>query len=451
MNRSSCIRTLYTALFGLLCLAAGAAWTLHAADVGTLPAWLHPLPWALGLTACILLVDVKLHRLQRRHARQVLFLLDAIDNDDHSIHFPEDTRDTDTRLVNQALNRIARILYNVKNETAQQEKYYELILECVNTGIVVLDDNGAVYQKNNEALRLLGLNVFTHVNQLRRVAPLLATRLSACRRGDTLQIPFHNERGSLNLLVRVSDITIRQRHLRILTLNDINNELDEKEIDSWIRLTRVLTHEIMNSVTPITSLSDTLLQLTADGAPQEEIGNGLRTISQTGKGLLAFVESYRKFTHIPTPAPSLFYLRGFLQRMTELARHQYPQARVAFRIDVRPDDLILHADEGLVGQVLTNLLKNAIQAIGSEPGRKSEGHICLHARCDETEAVIVDVSNDGPAIPPDVAEHIFIPFFTTKEGGSGIGLSISRQIMRLSGGSISLLPGLPTTFRLRFD
>ena len=190
---------------------------------------------------------------------------------------------------------------------------YELILDCVNTGILVLNDNGAVYQKNSEALRLLGLNVFTHVSQLNRVDPRLSSLLANCRPGDKLQMPFNNERGTVNMSVRVSDITVRKEHLRILALNDINNELDEKEIDSWIRLTRVLTHEIMNAVTPITSLSDTLLGLTEAQVSKEEIRNGLQTISSTGKGLLSFVESYRKFTPYSHPR-TILVLRKKLYR-----------------------------------------------------------------------------------------------------------------------------------------
>lgn len=339
----------------------------------------------------------------------------------------------------------------MKSETAQQEKYYELILDCVNTGILVLNDNGAVYQKNSEALRLLGLNVFTHVSQLNRVDPRLSSLLANCRPGDKLQMPFNNERGTVNMSVRVSDITVRKEHLRILALNDINNELDEKEIDSWIRLTRVLTHEIMNAVTPITSLSDTLLGLTEAQASKEEIRNGLQTISSTGKGLLSFVESYRKFTRIPTPEPSLFYVKSFIERMVELARHQHPDVRVTFHTDIAPSDLILYADENLVSQVVINLLKNAIQAIESDINTDKEGHINIRAYCNEAEAILIEISNNGPAIPNDIAEHIFIPFFTTKEGGSGIGLSISRQIMRLSGGNLSLLPGKETTFILKFN
>ena len=258
-------------------------------------------------------------KLYRRHTQKVLFLLDAIENNDASIHFSEHEDIPDNRIVNQALNRVASILYNVKSETAQQEKYYELILDCINTGILVLNDAGAVYQKNNEALRLLGLEVFTHVSQLSRIDANLMGLFAHCRPGDKLQTRLSNERGTVNLSIRVSDITIRQEHFRILALNDINNELDEKEIDSWIRLTRVLTHEIMNSVTPITSLSDTLLSIHEDA--DSEIRNGLEVISTTGKSLISFVESYRKFTHIPTPEPSLFYVQKFAERMTNLARH----------------------------------------------------------------------------------------------------------------------------------
>ena len=407
------------------------------------------------------LVDVRLDqpwvvsyiRYPAFHTRKVLFLLEALENDDASVHFVETEANRDNRLVSQALNKVAQILYKVKNETAQQEKYYELILECVNTGILVLNDNGAVYQKNSEALRLLGMEVFTHVRQLERVDSHLMEVVTACRPSDKLQAVFSNERGTVN--------HVHQEHLRILALNDINNELDEKEVDSWIRLTRVLTHEIMNAVTPITSLSDTLLTLMNEGevamdasdrsASQEEIRNGLQTISSTGKGLLSFVENYRRFTRIPTPEPSLFYVKAFLQRMVDLTRHQHAEAHVVYQLEVVPDDLILYADESLVSQVVINLLKNAIQAIESGVCTGSEGRICLRAYCNEAEAVLIEISNNGPAIPADIAEHIFIPFFTTKEGGSGIGLSISRQIMRLSGGSITLLPKGETTFVLKFN
>ena len=420
----------------LLSLSLGITTTLLATN-GTF-VW-------MGICLCTLLWSLWWQlRLYRNHTRQVLFMIDALENNDNSFHFPEEESTSDNREINRALNRVGRILYNVKADTAQQEKYYELILNCISTGLLVLNDNGAVYQKNEEALRLLGLSVFTHVQQLSQIDTGLVEILSSCRPGDKLQTTFNNERETVNLSIRVSDITVRKEHLRILTLNNINTELDDKEIDSWIGLTRVLTHEIMNSVTPITSLSDTLLSLT--DTKDEEICNGLQTISSTGKGLLSFVESYRRFTRIPVPEPSLFYVKAFIDRMVELAKHQNPDGNISFRTDVSPADLILYADENLISQVVINLLKNAIQAIGDQ----TDGCISIHACCNEAEEVIIEVKNNGPVIPPEVAEHIFIPFFTTKEGGSGIGLSISRQIMRLSGGSITLLPGKETRFILKF-
>ena len=397
------------------------------------------------LSLCFLIFSIWWQlSLYRIHTKRVLFMIDALENNDNAIHFPEEKTTPETRDINRALNRVGHILYNVKSETAQQEKYYELILDCINTRVLVLKDNGAIYQKNNEALRLLGLNVLTHIRQLSKVDVTLMQKVEFCRTGEKLQITFNNERGTVNLSIRVSDITIRKEHLRILALSDINSELDEKEIDSWIRLTRVLTHEIMNSVTPITSLSDTLLSLS--DTHDEEIRSGLQTISTTGKGLLAFVESYRRFTRIPTPEPSLFYVKAFIDRMVELARHQNTCKNITFHTDISPADLIVYADENLISQVVINLLKNAIQAIGTQ----ADGKIEISARCNDSEEILIEIKNNGPVIPPEIADHIFIPFFTTKEGGSGIGLSISRQIMRLSGGSITLLPGKETKFVLKF-
>ncbi|EXZ05578.1 sensor histidine kinase [Bacteroides fragilis] len=399
----------------------------------------------MGLSLCLLLFSIWWQlSLYRIHTKRVLFMIDALENNDSAIHFPEEQIMPETREVNRALNRVGRILYNVKSETVQQEKYYELIMDCVNTGVLVLNENGAVYQKNNEALRLLGLNVFTHIRQLNKVDIQLMKKIEFCRPGDKIQTIFNNERGTINLSIRVSGITVREEQLRILAFNDINSELDEKEIDSWIRLTRVLTHEIMNSVTPITSLSETLLSL-AD-TRDEEIRRGLQTISTTGKGLLSFVESYRRFTRIPTPEPSLFYVKAFIDRMVELARHQNKCDNITFHIDITPADLIVYADENLISQVVINLLKNAIQAIDTQ----ADGKIEIQGRCNAAEEILIEIKNNGPAIPSDIADHIFIPFFTTKEGGSGIGLSISRQIMRLSGGSITLLQGKETKFILKF-
>lgn len=438
----------------LTALVTGATWTTCIIKVPQIQASESWYLFAASLTVLLFVSFIWQLKQYRQHARRVLFLLDAIENNDNSIHFAEEDSTPDTRLVNRALNRVTQILYQVKMETAQQEKYYELILSCVDTGIIVLDDKGVVCRKNNEALRLLGTDILTHIVQLEHIDKNLAAQLKNCHAGSKLQVPVSNERGTKNLAVRVSEITLHGEHLRILALNDIHNELDEKEMDSWNKLIRVLTHEIMNSVTPITSLSDTLLRLTTENSDsnREEIRSGLQTIRATGRSLLSFVESYRQFTHIPSPEPGLFYVKNFLERMVNLARHQFPDNRITFQTEISPTDLILYADENLISQVMINLLKNAMQAIEAEGKDTKEKFIRIRGYCNEAEAIIIEITNNGPPIPPEIENHIFVPFFTTHEGGSGIGLSISRQIMRISGGSLSLKSGgEETTFVLKFN
>lgn len=384
-------------------------------------------------------------RWDSKYARKVAFMFDAIDNNDYMFRYATRGRSSNDKMVSESLNRITQIILQAKKEAIQKEKYYELIMNSVNTGIIVLDEKGVVFQTNNEALRLLGLTVFTHIKQLDRIDEKLEQSLLEIQPGEKLQLSFTNERGNVCLSVRVSEMTLQDKHVRILAINDINNELDQKEIDSWIRLTRVLTHEIMNSITPITSLSDTLLRL--NDKSEQEIQEGLLTISKTGKSLIAFVESYRKFTHLPTPEPSLFYLKPFIERISQLVMHQGAQKNIRLKTEIIPDDLILYADENLISQVLINLLKNAMQAIGNE---QENGEIRVRSYCNKEEAVIIEVSNNGPAIPEEEAKHIFVPFFTTKAGGSGIGLSISRQIMRLSGGSLTLKNAPTGTYSTTF-
>jgi PAS domain S-box-containing protein len=388
---------------------------------------------AVVLTLLWLYLLSLLYSSYRKNVRKVAFMFDAIDNADFTFKFATEHCSTDDRLVNESLNRITQILVHARMDAQQKEKYYELILDSVNTGIVVVDEKGSVFQTNREALRLLGMDVFTHVDQLARVDESLPKLFLSLQNGDSRSVSFQNERDVVHLSVHASAMKLKDKEVRILSLNDIDHELDEKEIDSWIRLTRVLTHEIMNSVTPITSLSDTLLSDDENTTPK--VRQGLETISSTGKGLIDFVENYRKFTHIPTPQPSLFYVKTFAEKMKQLAEHQFEAPNIRIDIDAQPRDLIVYADEGLIMRVMLNLLKNAMQAIGKE---QADGLVTIRAYCNENESVFIEVSDNGPMIPEDEREHVFVPFFTTKEGGSGIGLPISRQIMRLSGGSLTL-------------
>ena len=388
---------------------------------------------------------IRLYRHYRRNIKKVTFLFDAIDNGDFSFNFPTEKGFKEDKILHKSLNRIKLFLQHTREEQMDREKYYEQILNAVDTGILVVDSHDNILQHNQAALRLLDTDVLTHMNQVK---------------------------GKLkdeHLAKHETQAMLKDKHVRIIALSDVSHELSNQEVDSWIKLIRVLTHEIMNTITPVTSLSETLLtRVTED----KDLKQGLETIHKTGTELLAFVNNYRRFTHVPQPQPALFYVEPFLERMAMLCNHEV-------EISVSPKDLLVYADESLLSHVVTNLLKNAVEAFngqeklsaernkqdGNEQGRNKQecrsadlqsaaskkAFIHLQAYANAQESIIIDVSNNAGLIPEDVASHIFIPFFTTKPEGSGIGLSLSRQIMRVSGGSLSLhqdkAQGI-TTFRI---
>lgn len=368
----------------------------------------------LVILVVLIAVNIWLYRHYCRNIKKVTFLFDAIDNGDFSFNFPTEKRFKEDKILHQSLNRIKLFLQHTREEQMEREKYYEQILNAVDTGILVVDSHDNILQHNQAALRLLNTDVLTHMNQVK---------------------------GKLkdeHLAKHETQAMLKDKHVRIIALSDVSHELSNQEVDSWIKLIRVLTHEIMNTITPVTSLSETLLtRVTED----KDLKQGLETIHKTGTELLAFVNNYRRFTHVPQPQPALFYVEPFLERMALLCNHEV-------EISVSPKDLLVYADESLLSHVVTNLLKNAVEAFN---GQEKLSFIRLKAYANAQESIIIDVSNNAGLIPEDVASHIFIPFFTTKPEGSGIGLSLSRQIMRVSGGSLSLhqdkAQGI-TTFRI---
>ena len=374
---------------------------------------------------------IRLYRHYRRNIKKVTFLFDAIDNGDFSFNFPTEKRFKEDNILHQSLNRIKLFLQHTREEQMDREKYYEQILNAVDTGILVVDSHDNILQHNQAALRLLDTDVLTHMNQVK---------------------------GKLkdeHLAKHETQAMLKDKHVRIIALSDVSHELSNQEVDSWIKLIRVLTHEIMNTITPVTSLSETLLtRVTED----KDLKQGLETIHKTGAELLAFVNNYRRFTHVPQPQPALFYVEPFLERMALLCNHEV-------EISVSPKDLLTYADESLLSHVVTNLLKNAVEAFrGKEREDKQEcrsadlqsaaskkAFIRLKAYANAQESIIIDVSNNAGLIPEDVDSQSFIPSVTTKPEGSESDSSLSRQIIRVRGGSQSLhqdnAQGI-TTFRI---
>ena len=380
-----------------------------------------------ALTSLGLLVALwRMHRRYRKDLRKLEFLFNAAENLDFSFRFPQKGQG---RAFNLALNRIKDFLESTHRQLSERERYYEQILSVVSTAIMVSDAEGRVLLSNQAAQTLLGREFITHISQVQ--PQLQAGRFS----------------------VRQRDIRLHGNLLKLWAISDIAHELDLQEMASWEKLIRVLTHEIMNGVTPVTSLCQELLCQSEhpEALSTDTLRQGLHTIHDTSDHLRQFVENYRSLTLLPKPAPAAFYVKPFLEGLLPVASTFGQGIRVETRLSVEPSDLMLYADEPLLARVITNLLKNAVEAM--QQTGQTEGCISLVADMDQAENVRIAVSNNGAPIPPDVAANIFVPFFTTKSGGSGIGLSLSARIMQACGGRITLQESVDgrTTFLLTFE
>ena len=391
--------------------------------------------WAIGrlahLIATIPITIFCLFRLFHIYSELVerlMFVFNAVQNDDYSFRFTENPNITRHALVNQSLNRIKEVMDNAKMQIREREKYFELIMECAGIGIVTVMENGTVAQTNTKALRIVGMERLNHIDQLRILSEELCEAMHRIEPGAQLTARFTTEIGDQNLVLSCSAMEFESKQLRVISIGNIHEELDRKEVESWEKLTRILTHEIMNSLAPVTSISHTLLSSSGD---TETMRQGLETIHTTSDRLLRFVDSFRAVTRIPAPQKAPFYLSELVAEACSLT------AREGVDVEVRlePEDTMLYADRALMSQVFVNLLKNATEALSEQEGERK---ITIHSIIDTEERIQIEFTNSGSAIPAEVAENIFTPFFTTKADGSGIGLAVSRQIIRLHGGSLRL-------------
>lgn len=391
----------------------------------------------------IVVIVLTLFQLWKHYSKfnqNVLFLLNALDNGDYSFHFSETKLSQRENELNLMLNRIKDILTNARKEVIENEKFLSLIVESVSTGIVIVDEKAHVRTVNHAALELLGLPVFTHLNQLSMVNESFPLVFRDIKSEDQLQITVPNEREVVQISMRATEIRLKNGLVKVITLNNIGSELETKEMESWVRLIRVMTHEIMNSIAPITSLSETLIGLhslpTEDEEQQKQLRNNtieaFETIHSTAKGLTSFVESYRKFTSVPKPEITAVPIRPLIEKVIRLEDHIISEHSLQVGVEAHDDVMFINADEKLLFQVLVNLVKNALEAMPEKGGK-----LVIQYGKQQPDKVYIEVCNNGKPIQADVLPNIFIPFFTTKENGSGIGLSVSRYIMRLHGGKLT--------------
>ena len=450
MNQSFLLNIL-SRLILIILVAFGAGWSFFSGQ---------SLFLSITLILVLIFLTINLIHYQNSVNERINYFFEAIKNEDFSLAFPSQKGDKIIQELNKNLHEVNQKIQQIKIENHQQEQYFRALIEHVGTGILTYDEKGFVLHANSSLKNMLGLEQFTHLKQLEKIDVRLVNSLKQIQPHSQKLITINGKQGTVNLSIKASSIKNKKQILTLLSVQDINQELDEKELDSWLRLIRVLTHEIMNSIAPVTSLSESLsnyFQKEGQAISPEEVNEkmigttirGLEVIKEQGKGLIAFVESYRKLTRLPKPEKREILVSDLLEKILLLNKAENQDSAIQLKISMESPDIRIHADEKLISQVLLNLVKNSREALAE----KADGAIELLAGWNKIGKIEICVKDNGPGIPKELLDEIFIPFFTTRDNGSGIGLSLSRQILRLHGGSLKVrsVPGLETVFCMLFN
>ncbi|MGD1971990.1 MAG: ATP-binding protein [Desulfobacterales bacterium] len=360
--------------------------------------------------------------------------------------------------LNTAFSEVTKEFQQAKIEKEEHFRFLQTIIDHVGIALIAFNPDGEVELINNAAKKLLKIPRLGNIKDIESISSGLADKLSSISPGDKDLVKFKQGDNLLQLSIYATGFILRQQQLNLVAMQNIQSELEEKEMISWQNLIRVLTHEIMNSITPIASLASTAAGLLKDDkeckVPEglneviTDVGHAVKTIEKRSKGLITFIDNYRKLTRIPKPDFKIVQVKDLFERVESLMAEQFERHSIRFRMQVDPESLTITADPALIEQVLINLCKNSVEAISGV----SRPKIKLKAGTDGLGNPVVKVIDNGKGIAEDVAERIFIPFFTTKPEGSGIGLSLSRQIIRMHKGTIGVTstPKERTVFKLRF-
>ena len=402
---------------------------------------------------------VSLVRYTEKITRDLTRFLESVRYADFTRRFTSDGRGPIFEDLRDAFEEVTGEFRRLRAEKERQVRYLEQVVQHLGVALITYESDGTVGRMNTAARRLLRTGPIRHVEALERVSDDLAEALHALDSGEQAMVRVEEEDRTLQLAVRVSRFQLQGEPHALASIQDLRNELEEKEMEAWQELTSVLTHEIMNSVAPISSLASTAgRRLDAGGngaaiAPDEavDVREAIEAIERRTDSLMNVVDAYRSFTDIPSPEFEVLAVEDVLDNVCRLLRAQSEDQNLSLTTAIDPPDLTLTADPDLIDQVLLNLALNALQAV-EEDDRARPPRIAFRAYVDRRSRPVIQVEDNGPGIPDDVQEKIFVPFFTTKEDGSGIGLSLSRQILRLHGGSLSVRSeeGDGAVFTLRF-
>jgi nitrogen fixation/metabolism regulation signal transduction histidine kinase len=390
--------------------------------------------------------------------RDLIKFITAIKYDDVSISFNKEKKvDKSFEQLYSELNQIIHDISEVRSEKEIEHQYFQNTIKHVGTGILAFDEFGKIEICNDAALNLLNRHNLKDITEVEKTKEGLADIFKEIKPGNAKLIKLNIDNEIVQLSVKAAKFKIKDRKVKLLSLQNIKSEIDQSEVVAWQKLIRVLTHEIMNSVSPIKLLSSSLIDMFEENEKIktiEEINNktiedsvlGLKTIRKRSTGLSNFVETYKNVTQIPKANFSEFKVCHLFDHINTLLKNDLEQKSIEFKYNCNPNDIVVNADEKLIEQVLINLIKNASEALEN----CNKPTIDLDAEL-INDHILIKVSDNGKGISPEVLDNIFIPFFTTKEKGSGIGLSLSRQIMHLHGGNISVKSKVENTvFTLHF-
>ena len=369
----------------------------------------------------------------------------SVQDHDSSVRFSENTKNNSFGKLHDRMNNINTIIQNVKIENERTSQFLQSVVAHVDIGLLSFDMNGRIEIYNRAAKRYLNVQQPQQLSSLKTMNDEIFKIINTIKPGQEILHKMKIDNLLQSILVKATELKFESNVIKLVSFQDITNELDKKELDSWQRLIRVLTHEIMNSISPITSLTTVIsgyFKRKDDGNPVplnnidrqivSKTLSGLNTIEETGKGLLGFVDKYRSLTSLPKPDLSKFTIES-LFRKCKLLMESNISNNIKITASVNPEDIAITADYAQVEQLLINLIKNAIEALSV----KKNGTIHLKAFYTENDTII-QVEDNGIGISSDIIEDIFVPFYTTKENGSGIGLSLSKQIMQNHNGTISV-------------
>jgi nitrogen fixation/metabolism regulation signal transduction histidine kinase len=415
--------------------------------------------FAAGLTAVIIVLQLlELYRFSSQTNRKLTRFLESVKYSDFISGFTTDHRlGRSFRDLNVAFNEVLEAFRKTRSEKEEHWQYLNTVVQQVRTGIFSYDVDGNIQLINTNAKKYLGVtSTMKNISELLDRSPMLYEVIQTTTSGKS---SLYKEGTELQLTIQVTEMRIRGNAVKLITMQNIQTELQKQELEAWQNLTRVLRHEIMNSITPISSLTSTLreildydlvkkengYELKNEGA--EDLREGLDTIESRSKGLIRFIDAYREYTSLPQPKIKTVRVTELIDRVGQFMKTQLKKSNIEFSYSCESEFLTIQADEEMIEQVLINLVKNAIESLN----KSNNGRIIL--RGDARDAnVIIEVSDNGPGIIKEALARIFVPFFTTKKAGSGIGLSLSRQIMQMHNGTLTVEsePDVKTVFSLKF-